>query len=285
MDIFPKEIISEILRHLNQREQIHLRRVCKLWKNLIDLSASKEMSSICSQEFHVSILSEICSQGLYVSMIHYINDDFSEGELKNSFYDTCQYGYVHLVKLLIGKGNDLLNYGLRGACSGNHIEIVDLLIEKGADDWNGGLCGACYGDHLEMAGLMIEKGANDWNNGLSTAADYGCFNSVKLMLEKGATKLYMPFCVACGRGDLEVVNLLIEKGADYWNEGLKNACASNPLHLIGEEDYLDGHIYSLEEVKSFKSTKGITAIIKLMIDKGATNCNFCHKSMNEHLLL
>jgi len=47
---------------------------------------------------------------------------------------------------------------------------------------------------------------------------------------------------------------MIEKGAYNWNWGLYDAC---------KNDYID--------------------IVKLMIDKGATECWNCHKSMKKHL--
>lgn len=90
MNVFPKEIISEILGHLKQREQVSLRIINKLWRDMVDLSCIKEIS-----------LKEICSQGLYVS---FINKDFSRDELKESFYEACQNGYIYLVKSLINKG-------------------------------------------------------------------------------------------------------------------------------------------------------------------------------------
>jgi hypothetical protein len=48
---------------------------------------------------------------------------------------------------------------------------------------------------------------------------------------------------------------MIEKGADSWNDGMTKACRG-------------GH----------------REIIKLMIEKGATNCSKCNKSINEHLV-
>jgi ankyrin repeat protein len=46
---------------------------------------------------------------------------------------------------------------------GGHIDIVKMMIDKGANDWNWGLRGACRSGHIEIIKLMIDKGANNWN--------------------------------------------------------------------------------------------------------------------------
>ena len=51
------------------------------------------------------------------------------------------------------------DYG--GACEGGNINIVHLMIEKGADYWNWGLRGAYKGGNINIVHLMIEKGADN----------------------------------------------------------------------------------------------------------------------------
>ena len=76
----------------------------------------------------------------------------------------CRGGNMDIVKLMIEKGANHWNWGLRCACRGGHMDIVKLMIEKGADDWNWGLWGACEGGHMDIVKLMIEKGANKCYN-------------------------------------------------------------------------------------------------------------------------
>jgi hypothetical protein len=113
--------------------------------------------------------------------------------LNKQLYDACFSGNLDIVKFIIEKGVDDLNWGLTGACYGGHLDIVKFIMEKGVDDLNWGLTGACYGGHLDIVKFLIEKGANDWNRGL-----YG----------------------ACSGRHLDIVKFTIEKGANDWNEGI-----------------------------------------------------------------
>lgn len=51
-----------------------------------------------------------------------------------------------------------------GACAGGHMEIVKWMLSKGVNNLNWGLYYASKGKHLEIAKLMLSKGLNDDNN-------------------------------------------------------------------------------------------------------------------------
>ena len=71
------------------------------------------------------------------------------------FCNACYDGHIDIVKLLIEKGANDLNWGLYNACYNGHIDIVKLLIEKGADDLNLGLSNACYNNQIEIIALLL----------------------------------------------------------------------------------------------------------------------------------
>ena len=67
-------------------------------------------------------------------------------------------------------------YIFEDAASRGYMDIVNIMIEKGADDWNGGLRYALhplcyswwsksksYSNQVDIIILMIKKGADDWN--------------------------------------------------------------------------------------------------------------------------
>jgi len=40
-----------------------------------------------------------------------------------------------------------------------HVMVVILMIQKGVNNWNWGLRYACEGGHMEIVELLIQKGA------------------------------------------------------------------------------------------------------------------------------
>ncbi len=93
-----------------------------------------------------------------------------------------------------------------------------------------------------------------WDYRLDAACQGGHIDIVKFMIKKGANGWHLGLFYACFGGHIDIVKLMIEKGAQYWNWGLWGACKG-------------GHIN----------------IIKFMIEKGAILCNYCGKSIEEHL--
>lgn len=71
---------------------------------------------------------------------------------------------------------------------------------------------------------------------------------------------------------MNIVQLLISKGADAWNMGLAAACE-------GQDDHIDlmNPKCLLERTKIERSE-----IARLMISKGATECDNCDESLADH---
>ena len=119
--------------------------------------------------------------------------------------------------------------------------------------WDDGLYLASKNGNIDIANFIAEKETYlEW--GLQGACQSGDIDIVNLMIEKGANDWNDGLYFACRGGHIDIVNLMIEKGADNWDWGLQAACGH-------------GHI----------------DIVRFMIEKGANYCEFCGKSMEEHL--
>jgi len=66
--------------------------------------------------------------------------------------------------------------------------------------------------------------------------------------------------------------LMIEKGAKYWNVGLTSACLGR-YGMFGFP----------RRLTSKKCDSNYFACIVLMIKFGANACNFCHRTIADHL--
>ena len=66
--------------------------------------------------------------------------------------------------MMLSKGANNYNKGLKGACKGGHLEIVKMMLDFGANYYNYGLCYACRGGHIEIVKMMIELGANIYDS-------------------------------------------------------------------------------------------------------------------------
>ena len=90
---------------------------------------------------------------------------------------------------------------------------VQLMIYRGVNDWNWGLRLACYRGSIEIVNLMISKGAYDWNLGTvlcmsrRTHMDIvNLFDFQRHADEVGTKRRYLAH--VCG-GQKEIVNLMI----------------------------------------------------------------------------
>jgi len=236
-----------------------------LFPELIELIVNYNNNLSKFNLFMVSkLIQTICKK--FIELNHKIAlenfDTFSLMMTKNfdkftslDFKKICAIGHLPLInKFNDMKNHDYWNYGLRGACRGGHVAIINLMIEKGADDWDDGLFEACRGGNIDIVNLMIQKEVNFWDDVLFGACQGGNIDIVNLMIQKGSNDWDWGLFGACRKGHIDIVNLMIEKGANDLNNGLFKACEG-------------GHIN----------------IINLMIEKGANHCNYCRKSMEEHL--
>jgi ankyrin repeat protein len=110
-------------------------------------------------------------------------------------------------------------------------------------------------DLIELNLKFIKGDEKQLNYGLYGASESGNQSIVELMIEKGANDWNWGLCYACYGGHQSIVELMIEKGANDWHWGLRYACYG-------------GH----------------QSIVELMIKKGAHRCNYCKKSIEDHLL-
>jgi hypothetical protein len=119
----------------------------------------------------------------------------------------CESGHLGIVNLSLkyNSNENVLDYGLYGACKGGWYDILMLLIANGANDWNFALSGACKSGNIAIVDKLIELGADDWNWG---------------------------FYYASKKGQLDVVMRLMEKGATAWNRGLSGACQGKHKNIV-----------------------------------------------------
>ncbi len=152
------DVIPIIFSYLSQYELLNILLTNKfIYNQIIKYINTTKFICIDSDEK----LGNGCKNNLIISIkqVKY-KLDWSLG-----LYSACQDGHESLVKLIIKKGANHLNYlndGLRYSCYSGKINIVNLMIEKGANEWNSGLFYACYGGHFKnksIVRLMIEKGA------------------------------------------------------------------------------------------------------------------------------
>jgi len=69
---------------------------------------------------------------------------------------------------------------------------------------------------------------------------------------------------ACKSGNIKSIEFMITRGANDWNRGLHGACKGGRLpSRASASEHLD--------------------IVNLMISKGATECYYCNKSIEDHL--
>ncbi len=158
---------------------------------------------------------------------------------KEDFLNACYLGDIQTIKLLIKNGNHAdRNKALSFTCAAGYKEVVELLIEKGANDFNWGLRNACYGGYIDLVKLMIEKGADNWNQGLSNACYSGNKEIVELMISKGADFFTNGLYNACSKNHKELVLFLLLKHV-------------NIDHCSIKLDFEDIYYLSLKGIKEF----------------------------------
>jgi hypothetical protein len=86
---------------------------------------------------------------------------------------------------------------------------------------------------------------------------------------------------ACHGGHLDIIKFMIEKGADDWNGGLYNACYGGQVDIV--KFMIEKGAYNWNRGLYGACYGGHLDIVKFMIEKGANVCEFCNKSMREHL--
>lgn len=202
-------------------------------------------------------VSHACIHG-HLNAIKLIFEEYPTYTLANLQY-ACQGGNIDIINFMLKNGADNWNYGLKGACRGGHMDIVKLMIKKGASYWDKGLRNACRNGHLDIVILMIEQGADDWNGGLYNACKNGHSDIAMLMLENGADDLNDGLTVACKKYDLLLPT--------NWNFGLQSEWC----------------LYDIDKTESTTHVNSNLIIIQILIEYGATLCEHCNRTMQQHL--
>ena len=87
--------------------------------------------------------------------------DIHRNNLTDGLGGACRGGHLKLANLMISRGANFWNWGLREACRGGHLEFVNLMISCGVDNQDWCPPGVCRGKHIELIKLMISKGASN----------------------------------------------------------------------------------------------------------------------------
>lgn len=100
--------------------------------------------------------------------------------------EACRGGHVQIVEMLDVPRNarprGTFHRALVAACRGGSERTARLMIERGANNWDDGLREACRGGHEHIARLMIAQGARNWKPALRAAREKGHANIVRLIL-------------------------------------------------------------------------------------------------------
>ena len=211
-------------------------------------------------------------------------------------YNACRAGHRDIINMLIEKhtkrpniaislSSNFFNYGLNGACRGGHVDIIKLIIEKGsmgpahehsfnANIWRRALYSVCKSGNIDAVVLIIVKGRSslskiDIDYGFILACKKGNLNVVKLMVYSNVValdikNLHNGLHAGCENGHIDIVRFMIELF-----EKFMHACGM-PFNIT----YLNtGLLYACNEYVD---------IVKLMVEKGATNIGDIYSYPRNH---
>jgi len=199
----------------------------------------------------------------------------------NILENNCRpQSYLDIINYLIDLGNpdhrcwaDCLSL----ASQAGNLDFVQLTIDHGACNWEDGLQRACLGGHRELIDFFIQQGADNWAQALNWASrniylgehpNYSEDHYISIiqdLIQRGASNLDGALHEACWAGHLKIAKFLVSQGASDWNRGLLGACDSWQVSSFKPRVFLD--------------------LIKYMIECGATQCMYCDKPVQDHLLL
>jgi hypothetical protein len=133
---------------------------------------------------------------------------------------------------------------------------------------------------------VYHKQFNNLDDGLYEGCKTGDMMLVKEIIKKGTNNRYRNWGLsyACEAGHMKLVKFIIKNGANDWDCGLFSACrGADDWNLRLTDAYLDGIFINNDKAIVSKRNCHMK-IAKLMIKKGATECLYCDKSIQEHLL-
>jgi hypothetical protein len=149
----------------------------------------------------------------------------------------------------------MFDHSMVSACIGGHVKIVQLMLARGGTASSWAIQQVCKYGHVALAQFLLATqriDAETMESGFYCACKVGHIGIVRLMLPKLKARQRLVQCGlnnACLGGHLTVVDLIIAHGASDWNTGLTIACKyQHP------------------------------AIVRRMLEMGATECRHCYKS-------
>lgn len=161
----PLDMYTIIFPYLTQSELLNILLTNKFIYHQI-------MKYINNTEFSNSII-YIVEHNRIISLINIINNKHHVN--CNILYDSVIYNNIKLVEIMLvylrnmkhyypQKYNRIINIAFRNSCRYGYIDIVKLIINEDYGDFNLGLTTACLYNKIKIVKLMIKKGATRCDN-------------------------------------------------------------------------------------------------------------------------
>lgn len=170
----PLEMVNEIILVVPLIDLFRVSKVCKLFQKL----AYNRRTPIITKEEYIQAA---CDGNILNILDVAVERPWHNNKFRSrneGLYSACHMGYMEIVELMIHKGADNFEDGLKSACLGSqsepenatrsfggHMDIVKLLIIHGANNYDACLFNACEGGNIDIVKLMIKNEADDWNWG------------------------------------------------------------------------------------------------------------------------
>ena len=221
-------------------------------------------------------------------------------------------GHIKIVRLLLEKGNDILDKGmmsraLDNAVQGEHMNIVEFFLERGINPSSDTLSNASREGYTRIVRLLLEKRKDFFSekvlsSELDSAAENGYVGVAELLLKNGVEpktpsnaiinllkgdsvdkkELSNVLNNAAETGNIEVFKFLLDRHSDLFYESVQSCALSNAAYhghteivkfLLSKcHDILDES--TLSNVLYGTVRGGYTKIVRLLLNKGAKpgNC-------------
>jgi len=262
--------VKKFYEHMsNSVFELGLNYACeaKNWKminKMIELGASNWRFALCGA----------CRGGdlsiVKMLMIKNGNNPIDPTELchsKDRLYYACKFRHKDIIEYLIENGDVCNEQHLFAACQSGNISIVKLILGKYIIDnpYNSYWCSyyACKSGNVEMVKFICNTVITDFklHIGITGACKSGNVEILKYLVEQykelilnlNHSRISL-LHEACYGGNMDCINYAIECGSHNWNSGFGGACQ-------GSKNYLFPFLY----------------------EKGATKCETCEMTMEEHL--
>lgn len=243
-----------------------LRQVCRYFRNIeIKLEGESMIKSMieCKKSKHMSDEKKTMILGAY------------NGSKKMVTYILLKIRKNGQMKLTPKQRLSIKDAGLWAACVGGHMGIVTILMSTSLPKicYDYALDGACVGGHMELVKYMMKRRTGNTDD-LDVSLAYAC--------SEVCCGVHVKKCTH--KEQLEIVKLLVAYGAKDFAGAIRDACEGTNIELI---DFLVRKAKKRLTVDDWNmilthSCGKFEYVTHLAIKKGATECNFCFKSIQEH---